>query len=309
MVEERQFLEKAKIMAIFDREFNPPEINKEKCIGCGQCAKVCPALVLEVTEKKSKVIYDEVCTGCGHCWAVCPEEAIYHQNASTAIDLRPGASPAVPDDTLNLLFRERRSIRVFKDKPISNEILEKTLEAGRYAPTASNRQDVNFVVLPNSEKVSELRTLVERFMEKTFNSLKNPVIRMLFNLKYGNLVIDQMSGYSFAYDFLKSRKEIHTYFPLPFGQAVIIVHARSFDSMAQFNCAVALYNCSLMSHSLGLGSCFMGFVHFGANMDKGIKAWLGIPKDHETYGAMVIGYPDVKYRRLVDRRKPDVKWL
>ena len=115
MLEERQFLEKAKIMAIFDREFNPPEINKEKCIGCGQCTKVCPALVLQVSEKKSNVVYGEACTGCGHCWAVCPEQAIHHQYASTAIDLRPGASPAVPDDALNLLLRERRSIRVFKD--------------------------------------------------------------------------------------------------------------------------------------------------------------------------------------------------
>jgi nitroreductase len=78
--------------------------------------------------------------------------------------------------------------------------------------------------------------------------------------------------------------------------------------MASFNCAVALYNCALMAHSLDLGSCFIGFVHIGANMDKKIKNWLGIPKEHQAYGAMVVGHPDVKYRRLVERTKPDIKW-
>jgi len=64
-----------------------------------------------------------------------------------------------------------------------------------------------------------------------------------------------------------------------------------------------------MAHSLGLGTCFLGFLQAGANMDKSIKQWLGIPKGHQSYGSMVVGHPDVKYYRLVERRQPNIKWI
>lgn len=309
MVEDRQFLEKTKRDVLFGREITPPHVNIDKCTGCGQCVKVCPPLVFELREKKSEVIYGERCYACGHCWAVCPEEAVIQQEVVTATSLKPGPGPAVSADTLQLLIRERRSTRLFNDKPVSREQLLKIIEAGRYAPTASNRQDVNYVVLSNQQKVSDLRSLVESFMEKTFKLMQNKAIALFYRMKFGRSAADLLSYYAMAYQFSKNRKEKNAYFPLPFGLAVIITHAQSFDTMAQFNCSVALYSCSLMAHSLGLGSCFLGFVQTGANMDKKIKHWLGIPKDHQAYGAMVVGHPDVKYRRLVERKEPDIKWL
>jgi nitroreductase/NAD-dependent dihydropyrimidine dehydrogenase PreA subunit len=309
MVDDRQFLEKIKRDVLFGREITPPHINRDKCKGCGQCVKDCPTQVFELRERKSEVIYGEGCYACGHCWAVCPEEAVFQQQVSTAISLKSGPGPAVTADDLQLLIRERRSTRLFKDKLVSKEQLLKIIEAGRYAPTASNRQDVNYVVLSNQQKVSELRPLVESFMEKTFKSMQNRAIALFYSMKFGRSALDILRYYAMAYQFSKTRKEKNPYFPLPFGSAVIITHAQSFDTMAQFNCSVALYNCSLMAHSLGLGSCFSGFVQIGANMDKNIKHWLDIPKEHQAYGAMVIGHPDVKYRRLVERKKPDIKWL
>lgn len=308
MVENRQFLEKTKRDVLFGREITPPHVDIDKCIGCGQCVKVCSALVFELREKKSEVIYGEGCFACGHCWAVCPEEAVIQQEVRPTTSLKPGPGPAVSADTLQLLIRERRSTRLFNDKPVSKEQLLKIIEAGRYAPTGSNRQDVNYVVLSDQQKVSELRSLVEGFMEKTFKVMQNPAIALLYKMKFGSSAVDVLRHYAMGYQFLKNRKEKNAYFPLPFGSAVIITHAQSFDTMAPFNCSVALYNCSLMAHSLGLGSCFMGFVQAGANMDKKIKHWLEIPKEHQAYGAMVLGHPDVKYRRLVERKKPDIKW-
>jgi nitroreductase/NAD-dependent dihydropyrimidine dehydrogenase PreA subunit len=308
MVDNRQFIEKTKRDVLFGREITPPHVEIDKCKGCGQCVKVCPALVFELKEKKSEVRYGEGCIACGHCWAVCPEEAIIQQEATPSTSLKPGPGSAVSADTLQLLIRERRSTRLFKDEPVSKEQLLKIIEAGRYAPTASNRQDVNYVILSNQQKVSELRSLVESFMEKTFRAMQNSAIALFYKMKFGSSAVDLLHHYAMGYQFLKTRKEKNAYFPLPFGSAVIITHAQSFDTMAPFNCSVAIYNCSLMAHSLGLGSCFMGFVQIGANMDKKIKHWLEIPKEHQSYGAMVLGHPDVRYRRLIERKKPDIKW-
>ena len=44
-------------------------------------------------------------------------------------------------------IRARRSIRAYADKPVEAEKLEELLEAGRLAPSASNRQDWKFIVV------------------------------------------------------------------------------------------------------------------------------------------------------------------
>ena len=55
-----------------------------------------------------------------------------------------------PEATLTLL-KERRSIRVYKPDPVPAEMLEQILEAGRWAPSASNRQPWAFVVVQDPE--------------------------------------------------------------------------------------------------------------------------------------------------------------
>lgn len=54
------------------------------------------------------------------------------------------------------IIRERRSVRVFTDQPVSDEKLSRVLEAARLAPSASNRQAWKFVVVKNADKRKEL---------------------------------------------------------------------------------------------------------------------------------------------------------
>ncbi|MHC6178457.1 DUF362 domain-containing protein [Clostridium sp. JNZ X4-2] len=52
-----------------------PSVNVEKCIGCEQCAKVCPQKAITIEDKKSSI--DKMrCIGCGECMTVCPVRAI-----------------------------------------------------------------------------------------------------------------------------------------------------------------------------------------------------------------------------------------
>lgn len=53
-------------------------IDKEKCIGCGKCAKVCPLDTIRIGEdNKAKIAYPEDCMTCYTCELACPQKAIY----------------------------------------------------------------------------------------------------------------------------------------------------------------------------------------------------------------------------------------
>lgn len=61
------------------------------------------------------------------------------------------------------LIRYRRSIRAYEpDKIVSGEVLGRILEAGRMAPTASNRQPVNFHLVKEKKVLSNLHKCYSR---------------------------------------------------------------------------------------------------------------------------------------------------
>ena len=51
-------------------------LDREKCIGCSQCANVCPHAVFCVTDGKAAVADRDACMECGACARNCPVSAI-----------------------------------------------------------------------------------------------------------------------------------------------------------------------------------------------------------------------------------------
>lgn len=47
------------------------------------------------------------------------------------------------------IVEKRRSVRVFREDPVPDDMLEKILNAGRMAPSAHNAQDYKFIVVKN----------------------------------------------------------------------------------------------------------------------------------------------------------------
>lgn len=50
------------------------EVEKEKCTGCGECLKVCPARAIKI--EAGKACIDDSCRECGACIEKCPAGAI-----------------------------------------------------------------------------------------------------------------------------------------------------------------------------------------------------------------------------------------
>ena len=290
------------------REVSPPKIIENQCIGCERCVVVCPSFVLEMAEEKAKVIRGEWCLGCGHCSGVCPSEAILYQGKLPEKHPKEGKFPAVSPEVLELLLRERRSVRKYTPEPVSEQMLKRILDAGRYGPTGTNSQNVNYIVLKSPGQIEILRQMTIRFYEKVFSRVERRLSRFFLSLVAGKKTVsyleDSLPKMRVAREAL-NRGEDRLFYHAP---VVMITHAESWDSSSAFNCSVALYHCSLMAHSLGLGCCFNGFLINAVNHGPKIKRWLGIPADHRCYSAMGLGYPDIKYPNLVQRETPKVKW-
>ncbi len=60
-----------------------------------------------------------------------------------------------PEDLLNFL-KERRSIRSFQNKTISDKEINMILEAGQWTPSASNRQPWQFLIIKNKKIIEDL---------------------------------------------------------------------------------------------------------------------------------------------------------
>ena len=52
------------------------EINEDKCVGCGLCAKACHEGAIGMVNGKAKLLRDDYCDGLGDCLPACPTGAI-----------------------------------------------------------------------------------------------------------------------------------------------------------------------------------------------------------------------------------------
>jgi len=53
-----------------------PVVHLERCIGCSECLKVCPAGAICIQDKKS-IVDSQKCIGCASCLAACPTMAMF----------------------------------------------------------------------------------------------------------------------------------------------------------------------------------------------------------------------------------------
>ena len=119
-------------------------VNEELCKREGMCVLECPAGIIRLNDDDPVPTLVEGgakrCINCGHCVAVCPHGALSHTRVpieefpSVEKDLVLNEKQAVQ------FLRSRRSIRVYKDKAVEKEKIQKLIEIARYAPTGSNSQ-------------------------------------------------------------------------------------------------------------------------------------------------------------------------
>ena len=73
--------------------------------------------------------------------------------------------------------------------------------------------------------------------------------------------------------------------------------------------SLAASNMALMAESYGLGVLFSGYFSDVANNSPKLKKLLGLKRSNHVLTTLVIGYPDVKYRRTAQKEVATVRYL
>lgn len=282
-------------------------INYDKCTECGSCVLACTAKLYSETDDKDKVYVfknpHDVCVKCGHCIAVCPEEAILFEHEDPAFNFE--GTKNLPDivsyEDLMKILRMRRSIRVYKDKPIPEKKLEKVLQAMRYAPTASNRENWRITVVTNKKEIEYLAKesskdlkLAKKLLPLRYLALPflSPALRKRAKDPRTEVILDRELGA------LEKGEDI-VFFNAP---CVLILYSRPYTSnMAANDAGVVITHGMLAAQAQGLGTCWIGIAQRIFQKRK-LKKHFKVPKGYQVYGVITIGEPDIEYQRAPPRR-------
>jgi nitroreductase len=167
------------------------------------------------------------------------------------------------------IIKQRRSTRVFEDRPVLRGDIEKLLEAAVWAPSGSNSQSWLFTAILNSDIIDKINELLRRGFQTWTPDDDYPAKH---NAKQSS-----------------RREEFHFCYHAP--ALIIASNAPNYEN-AMADCSLALENIFLLAESMGLGSCYINSPHWLRD-DKPLRDYLftlGIPREHTICSSAAIGY-------------------
>jgi len=185
----------------------------------------------------------------------------------------------------------RRSTRKYKPELPDHSVIEKVLEAGRYAPSGGNSQTTHFLVITKPEVLSELAWIVRtafakmEIQENTYASLKN------------SINASRRGEYIFHYN----------------APGLIITANRIGYGNAMADSACALENMMIAANALDLGSCWINQLHW-LDEDETVREYLyglGLEENETITGALALGFPTdgLPNRTPLPRTGNPVTWI
>lgn len=149
-----------------DKVFIPvPQVDTQKCDGCGRCQEVCAYNAVAVVKRKV-IIFPELCHGCGSCSYFCPLDAIEEINNEIGI-VEAGSKDEIGfvHGKLNTgMMMSPPIIREVKKRIDSKKTVIIDAPPGTSCPVITTIKDTDFVILvtePTPFGLNDLSLAVE----------------------------------------------------------------------------------------------------------------------------------------------------
>lgn len=285
-------------------------IDREKCTACGICVDVCPAAAFAVRSANGRrevfARYPGDCVSCGHCMAACSPMAIVHPELSYGDFEELEEIDISPESMKNLMF-SRRSVRSYRDETPPAELIDGLIEVAAHAGSGSNQQSVGFLVINDRELIRELERAVIRILKALLKPFGTNALLPLLRVVYGPEMVE---GGMLYLDYLVRREEDNELEGLVFFNAPTLLLAhdmRPNPEISAINCAIAMRNIEITALTMGLGTCWNGFLLLAAGKKaKVINGLLGLDNSRRIRGALMVGYPRHRSKYKIPRREREV---
>jgi nitroreductase len=178
------------------------------------------------------------------------------------------------------LLANRRSIREFQDKEVPLPVLKEIIQETRLAPTASNRQPVQFIVVCD-------RQLIRRLSDESKQCLLDDLIQ------------DPGSPLK-QYEAALRDRQFNVFYNAPC--LVLLAGPKDLRSL-DVDCGLTAAYFMFSATSRGLGTCWIGL---GAHIrDRRILDEIGVPSNCRIVAPIIIGYPK-SIPQASERHSPDI---
>lgn len=185
----------------------------------------------------------------------------------------------------------RRSTRKFSGEPIPKEIIEKVIEAGRYAPSGGNSQTTHFMVFTDRGILCRMAELVQEEFAKI------EITENMYRSYKASVSASKNGGYVFHYH----------------APVLIVTANQKGYGNAIADSACALENMMIASNALDLGSCWINqllWLDDNKNMRSFLEAY-GLKENETVTGGLALGYADtgLPNRIPLERKGNPVTWI
>src|SRR5665648_415813 len=229
------------------------KINKDTCIKCGECAKVCPftCISMENEYPEMKEAKRKACMKCFHCAAICPTEALAFDDMPCNENQIHNPGESTYNEIKNLML-SRRSKRNFNNNQVPEDVISEIIRISDFAPSAKNQHPQTWVVVHEQSKVARVMALVVEWVDANQISLE-----IKSELENGNNIVT---------------------FDAPH---LILGYAPREGKINPYtDTTIALTGIDLLFHAKGIGACWAGYLTRITNASKEIKALLGQGEDY-----------------------------
>jgi nitroreductase/NAD-dependent dihydropyrimidine dehydrogenase PreA subunit len=294
------------------------EINVETCQGCGLCASVCPVWVPHLVngpagQKVAELRAERLptCVACGHCMAVCPTRSVRIAGLSYEDDFYALPEGPVDGEGWLDLLATRRSIRVFRDRPVEREVVEQILQAIALAPMGVPPHKIEVTVVQDRKAIEQALPVMVEMYENLGQWIRNPFMRVVIRRRAGRSGYRSLTGHvlpTMRFRLPDMRAGLGDAFTRG-APTLLLFHAdRDADNHTEDGFIALAYGL-LAAHGLGLGASAISLVSGAVERSPELRQLFRIPVQNEVVASMILGHPKVRFRRGIRRELAGVHWV
>lgn len=220
----------------------------------------------------------------------------------------------MPWNPVEKVIMERRSVRRFKKETLPDNLIRRILESARFAPSTGNGQPWKFVVVKSPQIIAEMENDAARITKffmffygyTMYKGLRRIISKLMANFSVMRLYSNEFSTPPF-FAMTQAAEDQTVYFQ---GAPVVIfiLADKRGVSNPSVDVGIAGEHIVLAAHSLGVGTCWMGFSRLLTYYPKWRKK-LGLNKYPYRFGNCIcLGYPAYKADAEVPREVQSVEW-